>query len=184
METKLILCFTFVGAALTAALTGCDQRSNAPAATQELLSGSYDDSTEVVAETVDSTAIKAERARGEAAIRKFITSVYTNVFAAYARDNELGGFGPDRTSFDKQYLSRRKQRALGSEEIDGDYWIMAQDFTTPTFRILDVAMTDSVSGYADVRIKVFGDSSNVSSVCRVSVVRENGAWKIDEFTSL
>ena len=114
-------------------------------------------------------------------IKDFVSSTYSEVFAAYTQEHLKGGIGPSRSEFDKKFLSKRLQKAINSEEmIDCDYWVQAQDFTTPVFDIKDVHATDEKSGYADIEIRVFGPDSEPSG-SRVQVKIEDGKWKIDDF---
>lgn len=113
----------------------------------------------------------------------FVKETYTDVFAAYAEANSQGTV-PDISVFDKKYLTRSLQDSLNSEEfIDADYWLQAQDFSTPVFDIVDSRATDENSGYVDIAIKVFGRDSESVQDCRVMVRKEDGQWKIGGFQS-
>ena len=115
-------------------------------------------------------------------IETFVSNTYTDVFAAYTNEHLQGGISPDRSVFDKKYLTKRLQQELDSEEfIDCDYWLQAQDFTTPVFQIKDSHVSDASNGYVDIAIKVFGEEQESAQNCRVAVKKENGEWKIDDF---
>ena len=115
-------------------------------------------------------------------IETFVTDTYTDVFAAYTRENLKDGMIPDRSVFDKKYLTKRLQHEIDSQEmIDVDYWLQAQDFTTPVFQIKDSHVTDASNGYVDIAIKVFGEKQETAQNYRVVVKKENGKWKIDDF---
>lgn len=115
-------------------------------------------------------------------IMTFVNETYTDVFSAYTQYHTNGGPMPDRSAFDKKYLTESLQTIINNEEfIDADYWIQAQDFTTPTFNIVDCHVTDKECGYADISIKVFGDKTPSATICRVVVKKEKGSWKIDDF---
>ena len=59
--------------------------------------------------------------------------------------------GPDRSMFDKKYLTRRLQREINNDDmIDCDYWLQAQDFTIPVFKIKESHATDDSNGYVDI----------------------------------
>lgn len=130
---------------------------------------------------VDSSAILNPKVAQE--IEQFISTTYTEVFAAYTQANKQGG-DPNRSDFDKKYLTERLQEEINSEEmIDCDYWIQAQDFITPTFEIKGIHVTDDNNGYADIIIKVFGEGTSTPSLCRIMVQKIDGNWKIDNFKS-
>ena len=114
-------------------------------------------------------------------IVKFVEETYTDVFSVYTQKDKKGEF-VRRSEFDKKYLTKRLQTLINNEEfIDCDYWLQAQDFTTPTFKIKDYHVTDKDSGYVDIEIKVFGETDKEGVACRVVVKKENGKWKIDDF---
>lgn len=169
---------SFLASALIGAviLTSCEQKKESHAVISQ-------DSTSVsVTDTAKATVTNTQNPQTANEIRQFISDTYTEVFAAYTQEHLKGGNGPDRSVFDKKFLSKRLQKAIDSEEmIDCDYWVQAQDFTTPVFDIKDVHATDEKSGYADIEIKVFGPDSNEPSYSRVQVKIENGKWKIDDF---
>ncbi len=162
-----------MGAAI---LAGCEQKKESPAViSQDTASVSANDTAKAVATSTPNSQTANE-------IRKFVFDTYTEVFSAYTQEHIKGGNGPDRSVFDKKFLSKRLQKAINSEEmIDYDYWVHAQDFTTPVFDIKDVHATDEKSGYADIEIRVFGPDSNEPSYSRVQVKIEDGKWKIDDF---
>ncbi len=115
-------------------------------------------------------------------IETFVNDTYTDVFSAYTEENQRGGMGPDRSVFDKKYLTRRLQREINNDDmIDCDYWLQAQDFTTPVFKIKESHATDDSNGYVDIIIKVFGAEDKNAVKCRVVVTKEKGKWKIDNF---
>ncbi len=118
-------------------------------------------------------------------ITTFVDETYTEVFAAYAKAHQNNGMSPDRSVFDKKYLTERLQAQINNEEmIDADYWIQAQDFTTPVFEIQDSHVTDSNNGYVDILIRIFGADDKSATPCRIVVTKENGQWKIDEFQNI
>ena len=162
-----------MGAAI---LAGCEQKKESPAViSQDTASVSANDTAKAVTTSTPNSQTANE-------IRQFVSNTYTEVFAAYTQEHLNEGNGPDRSVFDKKFLSKRLQKAIDSEEmIDFDYWLSAQDFTTPVFDIKDVHATDEKSGYADIEIKVFGEDESEGAVSRVQVKIENGKWKIDDF---
>jgi hypothetical protein len=176
--------------ASTAIFFGCGQQKANPNATESIaISESVNESTtteDSITNTkenieVDSTAILNPQVAQE--IEQFISATYTEVFSAYAQANK-GGSTPDRSVFDKKYLTERFQAEIDNEEmIDCDYWIQAQDFSTPTFEIKGIHVTDNNNGYADIIIKVFGEETTTPTLCRVIVQKANGNWKIDNFKS-
>ena len=169
---------SFLPLALTGAmlLGSCGQKQEAPSANEQ-------DTTQVsISDTAKATVPDEQNSQTANEIRKFIFDTYTEVFSAYTQEHIKGGHCPDRSVFDKKFLSQRLQKAIDSEEmIDCDYWIQAQDFTTPVFDIKDVHATDEKSGYADIEIKVFGKEDTGGVVSRIMVKIENGKWKIDDF---
>jgi ABC-type transporter MlaC component len=169
---------SFLPHALTGAmlLGSCGQKQEAPSANEQ-------DTTQVsISDTATVATSDTQNSQTVNEIRKFVYDTYTEVFSAYTQEHIKGGNGPDRSVFDKKFLSQRLQKAIDSEEmIDCDYWIQAQDFTTPVFDIKDVHATDEKSGYADIEIKVFGEDDSEGAVSRVQVKIENGEWKIDDF---
>ena len=162
-----------MGAAI---LAGCEQKKESPAViSQDTASISANDTAKAVATSTPNSQTANE-------IRQFVSDTYTEVFAAYTQEHLNEGNGLDRSVFDKKFLSQRLQKAIDSEEmIDCDYWVQAQDFTTPVFDIKDVHATDEKSGYADIEIKVFGKEDTGGVVSRIMVKIENGKWKIDDF---
>ena len=157
-------------------LGSCGQKQETPSANgQDTAQVSVSDTAKAVtADTQNSQTVNE--------IRKFVFDTYTEVFSAYTQEHIKGGHGPNRSVFDKKFLSQRLQKAIDSEEmIDCDYWIQAQDFTTPVFDIKDVHATDENSGYADIEIKVFGEEDSGGVVSRIMVKIENGKWKIYDF---
>ena len=163
-----------MGAAI---LSGCEQKKKSPTVNEQ-------DTTNVsISDTEKAVATDAKNSQTVNEIRKFVFDTYTEVFSAYKVEHIKGGNGPDRSVFDKKFLSLRLQKAIDSEEmIDFDYWLHAQDFTTPVFNIKDVHATDEKSGYADIEIKVFGEDQDSEASCsRVMVKIEDGKWKIDDF---
>ena len=157
-------------------LGSCGQKQETPSANgQNTAQVSVSDTATVATSDTQNSQTANE-------IRKFVFDTYTEVFSAYTQEHIKGGNGPDRSVFDKKFLSQRLQKAIDSEEmIDCDYWVQAQDFTTPVFDIKDVHATDEKSGYADIEIRVFGPDSNEPSYSRVQVKIEDGNWKIDDF---
>ena len=157
-------------------LGSCGQKQETPSASSQ-------DTTQVsVSDTAKAVTADTQNSQTANEIRKFVFDTYTEVFSAYTQEHIKGGNGPDRSVFDKKFLSQRLQKAIDSEEmIDCDYWLQAQDFTTPVFDIKDVHATDEKSGYADIEIKVFGEDDSEGAVSRVQVKIENGKWKIDDF---
>ncbi len=172
MKKISFLISALMGAAI---LAGCEQKKESPAViSQDTASVSANDTAKAVATSTPNSQTANE-------IRQFVSNTYTEVFAAYTQEHLNEGNGPDRSVFDKKFLSKRLQKAINSEEmIDCDYWIHAQDFTTPVFDIKDVHATDEKSGYADIEIRVFGPDSEPSD-SRVQVKIEDGKWKIDDF---
>lgn len=159
-------------------LTGCEQKKESPAVI------SQDTANVSVADTAKAVVTNTKNSQTANEIRQFVSNTYTEVFAVYKQEHLNEGNGPDRSVFDKKFLSKRLQKAIDIEEmIDVDYWIHAQDFTTPVFKIMDVHVTDEKSGWADMEIRVFGpDTSDTdASYSRVQVKVEDGKWKIDDF---
>ena len=165
--------FTLMGAAI---LSGCEQKKESPA-----VSG-HDTTNVSISDTAKAVVADSKNSQTDKEIKDFVSSTYSEVFAAYTQEHLKGGIGPSRSEFDKKFLSKRLQKAIDSEEmIDCDYWIQAQDFTTPVFDIKDVHATDEKSGYADIEIKVFGEEDSRGVVSRIMVKIEDGKWKIDDF---
>lgn len=157
-------------------LGSCGQKQETPSAS------SQDTAQVSVSDTAKAVTSDTQNSQTANEIRQFVSNTYTEVFAAYTQEHLNEGNGPDRSVFDKKFLSQRLQKAIDSEEmIDFDYWVHAQDFTTPVFDIKDVHATDEKSGYADIEIRVFGPDSNEPSYSRVQVKIEDGKWKIDDF---
>ena len=157
-------------------LGSCGQKQETPSAS------SQDTAQVSVSDTAKAVTSDAPNSQTANEIRQFVSNTYTEVFAAYTQEHLNEGNGPDRSVFDKKFLSQRLQKAIDSEEmIDFDYWLSAQDFTTPVFDIKDVHATDEKSGYADIEIKVFGEEDSGGVISRIMVKIENGKWKIDDF---
>ena len=126
----------------------------------------------------DNTSVAEEMA-------DFVDEVYSDVFDAYAEEHEREGIAPDRSAFDRKYLTESLQKIINGEDmIDADYWIQAQDYTTPVFKVVDCHADDENGGYVDIIIKVFGEDDQSATDCRVVVRKENGEWKIDDFQHL
>ena len=177
-KNKLFLiCFVQFG---LMALTGCESKNNAPVSAEE-----SSDSVELVETKAASSVEKADsvahdEVSTDKAIEKFVDDTFTEVYAAYAKANEQGTM-LDRSVYDKKYFTKSLLKAIDDEEIiDSDYWIQAQDFSTPVFSIKDTHVTDENGGYVDIVIKVFGENSRSTSECRVVVTKEDGKWKIDD----
>ncbi|MBE6331287.1 MAG: DUF3828 domain-containing protein [Bacteroidales bacterium] len=179
--------------ASTAILFGCGQQKTTPTTATESneiaspvtesanTSVSTEDSLTYVEEPieVDSTTILNPQVAQE--IEQFISATYTEVFAAYTQANKHGG-EVNMSVFDEKFISERLRTELyNNETIDCDYWLHAQDFTTPVFEIKGVHVTDEKNGYADIIIKVFGEKHSCSSLCRTIVQKIDGNWKIDQF---
>ena len=118
-------------------LGSCGQKQETPSAS------SQDTAQVSVSDTAKAVTSSTPNSQTANEIRQFVSNTYTEVFAAYTQEHLNEGNGPDRSVFDKKFLSKRLQKAIDSEEmIDCDYWLHAQDFTTPVFDIKDVHATD------------------------------------------
>ena len=154
--------------------TSCQQKGNTPTDNAGDSQTAVEDTVAAAQPADDVKSIDLERD-----MVPFVQKVYDAILPEYRRCAKGdGAAGPDTESFDKQYLSKRLQKAIAAEEmIDADYWIAAQDFQNPTMTISSSGMIDSSHGYVIVNIKDF-DSVQPN---KIIVVIEDGELKIDNF---
>lgn len=178
---KRTLFVSLIGAS-ACILFSCGQQKAASTDSESNADGAFvAASAKVNTSTVDSTAILNPQVAQE--MEQFISATYTDVFAAYSQANKQGDV-PNRSDFDKKYLTERLQAEINSAEmIDCDYWLQAQDFTTPVFEVKGIHVSDDNNGYVYISIKVFGEETTTPTLCRVIVQKANGNWKIDNFKS-
>ncbi|MBP5548300.1 MAG: DUF3828 domain-containing protein [Bacteroidales bacterium] len=121
----------------------------------------------------------------EEEVAEAVNAIYNHVFTCYGEGNDSSEVF-NRRYLTKEYLNYFDSVALydslyNQGEIgywDYDRWVMAQDWDHPTFKIDNVTVSDSFTGWywADIIITNLGQVT----IMHLLMMQEDGCWKIGE----
>ena len=120
-----------------------------------------------------------------------LKGIYDDVFSWYNEDAKGKGTTDSVPDFDALYMSRdykavlqkveEKDRKMEEEGFVGffdyDHWVCGQDYGNLSVRIISVSEESSEGCRVEVEISNLGTKTRLA----VALIKENGAWKINDF---
>lgn len=188
LNTKEMKIRTLIFVAAVCTLAGCAPKSDGMNTTGQAQSSDTADITKLP----DNIELWTEQAVNNAAQSR-LRSIYADVFAWYSKAEDDPSVLSQSPDFEARYMSAsynelfRKVNALDECQaqkglvgfFDYDHWVCGQDFQGLAMHVVSGIWQGNDRYSAEIVVRNCGTDHRV----RVSLVFENGEWKIDDLCS-